>query len=658
MAIGSELLPTAPFLVIHRAQGAACPSCRGLSEFCRICKRNKRADWTSEAGTASTAASLLSADSRLSPGDSSLRLAQSAPVVNPAEASLPIGPPPAPLPEPAAVPPEISASSSLPVKERQRKRDRQQIKDWGEQLYQEVANLQKERLQLKCLLTTAQESLSKQESELERTRQKCAELERLMRESVAQNFHAASAVSENEDLRRQLSAYAVEIDELRKEVFASMSQPIGEDAVEEPLADILPGHSGTTAKAVEVEVEVETASPEELKGIIHILWRALNELQENFVAQTQEFARLTMQLRKCQREAEAEGEIARKQVQDHVQIGLDIKQHITQSRALYDDLQKVKDDNTRLKQSMEELTLQNSRLQVDMLTTNEWATSLEEKLRTEKNDHDDCRRRLDRIPVPLVDKYQRERSRGKTDQQALLEACLHRDIAWEMQVARTGVSLEKVQDHHQLKRETRTLVLCPDEMHLKWHKPSSKKPTILNLSDVIRIEFSHMNRISATHRNIWPWLCFSLYTVHRSYDFCCPEHPDDLHGEIKDKKLKCTRGHELKRIQSDTCVCSLCHMHKVSDWELCSKDIWRCDACNYSLCRRCASMTPEDVVQCFVLAISRLIPHAAGAVPSRHTFLATKGWCKVKRRMIWPIASVTQIVKSIPLSLFLCRSRL
>merc|ERR1740121_3028781 len=38
----------------------------------------------------------------------------------------------------------------------------------------------------------------------------------------------------------------------------------------------------------------------------------------------------------------------------------------------------------------------------------------------------------------------------------------------------------------------------------------------------------------------------------------------------------------------------------------------------------------EDTTQCFVLAISRLLPDRVGAIPTRQKFVATKAWCKVR----------------------------
>merc|ERR1719330_1208902 len=38
----------------------------------------------------------------------------------------------------------------------------------------------------------------------------------------------------------------------------------------------------------------------------------------------------------------------------------------------------------------------------------------------------------------------------------------------------------------------------------------------------------------------------------------------------------------------------------------------------------------EDTTQCFMLAISRLLPDREGAIPTRRKFVARKAWCKVR----------------------------
>lgn len=97
--------------------------------------------------------------------------------------------------------------------EDQRRRERQQLREWAEQLYQEVARAERDRAELERQLAEEKVERIRLQSELEQQRRSFAELERL----AAQGRAAGSAVGENGDLRKQLSAYAVEIEVLRKE---------------------------------------------------------------------------------------------------------------------------------------------------------------------------------------------------------------------------------------------------------------------------------------------------------------------------------------------------------------------------------------------------------------------------------------------------------
>jgi len=98
---------------------------------------------------------------------------------------------------------EIAPAEVPQVDVERLKQERQQFLEWGESLMKEVHILEKEKAELQ----TAQEQ----------SRQRCLELERLVRQGVAQSGAAVATAEENEDLRKQLSAYAVEIDVVREE---------------------------------------------------------------------------------------------------------------------------------------------------------------------------------------------------------------------------------------------------------------------------------------------------------------------------------------------------------------------------------------------------------------------------------------------------------
>ena len=56
--------------------------------------------------------------------------------------------------------------------------------------------------------------------------------------------------------------------------------------------------------------------------------------------------------------------------------------------------------------------------------------------------------------------------------------------------------------------------------------------TTIDLTEVIRLEFGTASRAYVIgsrkiHQGLAPWLCFSLYTPTKSYDFMVPEGPQD-----------------------------------------------------------------------------------------------------------------------------------
>jgi len=330
-------------------------------------------------------------------------------------------------------------------------------------------------------------------------------------------------------------------------------------------------------------------------------------------------------VRRCQREAEAEGQIAKKQVSDHVQLGHDISKYIKDFRAFYET---SGESLTAQTERCKDLEAKNQTLEeeaMELRHTNQQLTSEVEELRAESEQEALAKKEAD-------ERIRSQRPMERSEAQSILEGCLHKNIAWEMKVAESGLRFEKVLDKHP-RRETRTVALCPDpaeDVHLKWQKPNSKW-TKLPLKDVMRIDYGCATKASVMYKadkDVVPWLCFSLYTKDRSYDFLRLD--EDSVG--KDLKRQCPSKHELKFLEDDTSKwsCNRCNQHKVSDWKVHGSDVWRCDTCSYNLCSRCASMRPEDAVRCFVLAISRLIPHVAGAVPSRSKFQQLKGWCKVQ----------------------------
>lgn len=100
-----------------------------------------------------------------------------------------------------------------------------------------------------------------------------------------------------------------------------------------------------------------------------------------------------------------------------------------------------------------------------------------------------------------------------------------RNIAREMLVALEGRMLDKVHEQNN-RREPRFAVLDDSAMRLSWAKAAAKvgdKSSHLDLCEVLRIEYGCPARSFRLHQTASPWMCFSLYTSRRSYDFICPD---------------------------------------------------------------------------------------------------------------------------------------
>merc|ERR1712159_117089 len=103
-----------------------------------------------------------------------------------------------------------------------------------------------------------------------------------------------------------------------------------------------------------------------------------------------------------------------------------------------------------------------------------------------------------------------------------------------MRFTNNGCILDKVDQKHRARSE-RLVTVADDELLLKWGHPPRrlsvassfaqcvKNDTKLDLNDVIRLEYGRASRAWVLFPTTPPWLCFSLYTTDRSYDYICPD---------------------------------------------------------------------------------------------------------------------------------------
>lgn len=162
--------------------------------------------------------------------------------------------------------------------------ERQELIQWGEGLRRAVATLEKDRAEL-------QQRHAASALDLDQARQRCAELEKLVRQSQAISSKVlalpARESAENSELRKQLAAYAVEIDVLREEK----------------------AHEQRQIRAVQEKAHAFFVEKEEMTRQVHELERSgrdtrnrLQQLEAQLGAAGEERSKVEAQLRDAMRE--------------------------------------------------------------------------------------------------------------------------------------------------------------------------------------------------------------------------------------------------------------------------------------------------------------------------------------------------------------------
>jgi len=110
--------------------------------------------------------------------------------------------------------------------------------------------------------------------------------------------------------------------------------------------------------------------------------------------------------------------------------------------------------------------------------------------------------------------------------QRLIQKALEQNVARELAAFHEGFVLEKVHGRNS-KREPRFLWISAEKMKLYWSKGVQRgnrsRQSSLDLYEVIQIHYGCMSRACVLYPELSPWLCFSLHTSSRSFDFCCPD---------------------------------------------------------------------------------------------------------------------------------------
>lgn len=407
-------------------------------------------------------------------------------------------------------------------------------------VHQEVERLKLKNVELCEELAAAKVVTFGLNGELQLAHERYDELEKLAQHGVVTGS-IATAVSENDDLRKQLSAYAVEIHVLREERQALEERlSDAEGTVRELSAerDKLLSSSGRAlielqeagtghrqnATLLKAQLKEKDRKLREITDLVEPLHDKLTELQNAYVHQTREFGTFVASVRSLQQDAELCNEECRYELLHHQRSTMALNMHLADAKEGHTHGVHLA---RRQLEGKDEIVLESSA---------SLANSLKPK----------------RI--------------ARSQELAILEQLLQKNIAKEMWQAIKGVVLQKVQDRTH-NRESRMVALSERENMLRWSKSHGSRirksltpDSSLDLYEVLRIDFGSMARASVLFNDVHPWHCFSLHTIRRSYDFICPD---------------------------------------------------------------------DDSVRAFVLSISRCCAWAGGAFRTRRAFECQKGWCKV-----------------------------
>lgn len=111
--------------------------------------------------------------------------------------------------------------------------ERKQLLEWGENLYKEVSRLERDKRKVETDVSKERETTKQLEQTNEQLLAKCVHLESILQGNPPSKDFDMDTVTEQEsrDLRKRLSQYAIEIDNLRKENAAALEALNGAQSI-------------------------------------------------------------------------------------------------------------------------------------------------------------------------------------------------------------------------------------------------------------------------------------------------------------------------------------------------------------------------------------------------------------------------------------------
>ncbi|CAJ1340957.1 unnamed protein product [Effrenium voratum] len=448
-----------------------------------------------------------------------------------------------------------------------------QLADWAEHLHEEILALTKERDSLAASLASAQAESVQTRMGLEQAERRCAELERL--------GGGSTDVGENADLRKQLRAYAIEVEKLRRDmeglhasnsVSTQVLQKMHAEREElqekhlrlqdehrqnldecKRLSDLhgserqhrqrlesqFQGQS--SEKEAEATMRQEILQREHQKNWEELqkahsahqekdgAFRALAqlaqdamamvaELQESFVEQTRKYQELAKSVRNQQQELSRDCQEAEELAQHTEKFAGELKQLLGHTReANSAGEDQWKQEAHRLDEELRKLT-----------THHREAAKTVRELRQA----DDKRKAKESQQADQELQRSTEKAKKKMERDGLMT---NPNIIRQMAQAMTGIEVEKIDQKS--RAEKRLLkVICDvkprgqgGDLQLRWSKAPYRDfsdRSSCDLTKVMSIGYGFAARAPWLFRDAPPHLCFSLHTPSRSFDFICNSDSD------------------------------------------------------------------------------------------------------------------------------------
>jgi len=457
--------------------------------------------------------------------------------------------------------------------------ERRQLIEWGENLYQEVGKLEQEKDRVGRSLAESEIAKQKLDLELDQMRSRCKDLERLVRSGDTSSSNSAEMQQENAELRKQLAAYAVEIDVLREE------REVGQNALRESqeavqhltierdgfvrsLQEVERSHHDKEKHCQQLETILNTHGDEKMKleGELHktmselgVVGSSLQLIQEQGT-DTHRHAELAV--------AEAE-RVAHEKDQRIVAL-VDVIQplrdqlttlqdnYVKQTREFGTFIQKVRQrqqlaeqtintagqsiqehmkDAEELPRLLQQLTEASKGWeqgnQASLSAMHKSQKDLQSELDQTKEHHKQTREEQRRLQSDLQ-RQGSEEKRKRDTRKARLKQRFNMNICASMAKACHNANLLMKVNEKGNKKEYRRVIVDEDSMRLKWVKHPynfGRGESYVELDRIIFICFGCRTRAStlfpASRKDgVVPWRCFSVYTVDRSYDFICRDEEE------------------------------------------------------------------------------------------------------------------------------------